>query len=284
MKNYYTCLGIPENSSIEQINEAYKKLAQKYHPDKNDNDAYFNTLFKDINDAKQILTDAEKKSEYDLALVNYSDAYDLFNNQRLEDEFNRKQRRTQLEKGADRKRSLFMFFGVIVFLCTAVFLWAEINNENIFSNDKSKKSFAIKESLAEAPLAAQYDNPTTKSKEVFENDKKVKASSIETNTIKRSKHITEKTRPTSAWRDFTYQELLDILQLISTVKLRNNFTSNCITIKKAKNSNVDSNFKIATFLQKHGFIISGRETTSTVLHEYKVDFNGVCLNLTIGTN
>lgn len=60
MKNYYSLLGIEENASIEQINEAYRKLAQKFHPDRNNNDPYFTSLFKQINDAKQILTDPEK--------------------------------------------------------------------------------------------------------------------------------------------------------------------------------------------------------------------------------
>ena len=62
MKDYYKILGVSSNSSQEEIKKAYYKLAHKYHPDKGGGDE---KRFKEINEAYQILSDKEKKSQYD---------------------------------------------------------------------------------------------------------------------------------------------------------------------------------------------------------------------------
>jgi len=62
MKNYYKILGVSKNSSQEEIKKAYYKLAHKHHPDKSGGDE---KKFKEINEAYQILSDKEKKSQYD---------------------------------------------------------------------------------------------------------------------------------------------------------------------------------------------------------------------------
>lgn len=68
MKNYYDVLGINQDASKEQVREAYKKLSARIHPDKNDGDNYFSELFKNINEANQILSDHHKRTEYDFKL------------------------------------------------------------------------------------------------------------------------------------------------------------------------------------------------------------------------
>jgi DnaJ family protein A protein 2 len=67
----YDKLGVPTNSSIEDINKAYKKLAIKMHPDKNPNDPDANAKFQEINQAKEILTNDEKKRIYDQVGMDY---------------------------------------------------------------------------------------------------------------------------------------------------------------------------------------------------------------------
>ncbi len=64
-KDYYSVLGIDRGSSEEQIKKAYKKLALKYHPDRNKNDKKAEEKFKEINEAYQVLGDSEKRSQYD---------------------------------------------------------------------------------------------------------------------------------------------------------------------------------------------------------------------------
>jgi len=68
MKNHYQTLGIKRDTSTVDIKIAYRKLALKFHPDKNDGDKYFEERFKEIQEAYEILHDVNKKVRYD---VNY---------------------------------------------------------------------------------------------------------------------------------------------------------------------------------------------------------------------
>ncbi|WP_374440216.1 J domain-containing protein [Epilithonimonas sp.] len=65
MKDYYYFLGIPQDASAEDIKKAYRKLSLKYHPDKNDNDAFFSERFREIQEAYETLTDAARRKLYD---------------------------------------------------------------------------------------------------------------------------------------------------------------------------------------------------------------------------
>jgi molecular chaperone DnaJ len=64
-KDFYSTLGVSKDSSNEQIKKSYKKLAFKYHPDRNKGDKKSEEKFKEINEAYQILGDPQKKSQYD---------------------------------------------------------------------------------------------------------------------------------------------------------------------------------------------------------------------------
>ena len=64
-KNYYTVLGLEKSASAEQIKKAYRKLALKYHPDKNPGDKAAEERFKEITEAYAVLSDPEKKKQYD---------------------------------------------------------------------------------------------------------------------------------------------------------------------------------------------------------------------------
>jgi len=68
MINYYQILGLNENASQEDIKTAFKKKAVLYHPDKHQGDASMEETFKQINLAHQTLSNAYKKSNYDLML------------------------------------------------------------------------------------------------------------------------------------------------------------------------------------------------------------------------
>jgi curved DNA-binding protein CbpA len=65
LKDYYYILGVEHNSTDEQIKIAYKKLAIKFHPDKNPGDEFFVERFKDIQEAYDILSNPLKRRAYD---------------------------------------------------------------------------------------------------------------------------------------------------------------------------------------------------------------------------
>lgn len=63
--DYYKTLGVDKKASPEEIKKAFRKLAVKYHPDRNPNDKAAEDKFKEINEAYAVLSDPKKKEEYD---------------------------------------------------------------------------------------------------------------------------------------------------------------------------------------------------------------------------
>ena len=67
-KNYYDVLGVNKNASADEIKSAYRKLAKQYHPDFHPGDAAAAEKFKEINEANEVLSDEQKRRQYDYEL------------------------------------------------------------------------------------------------------------------------------------------------------------------------------------------------------------------------
>lgn len=72
-KDYYELLGVKRDATDEQIRQAYRKLARKYHPDVNPGDKVAENKFKEINEANEVLSDPEKRKRYDQLGANWKD-------------------------------------------------------------------------------------------------------------------------------------------------------------------------------------------------------------------
>ena len=70
-KDYYSTLGVDKNATTEEIKKAYRKLAMKYHPDRNPGDKSAEEKFKEITEANEVLSNPDKRKKYDQLGANW---------------------------------------------------------------------------------------------------------------------------------------------------------------------------------------------------------------------
>src|SRR6187455_1403076 len=64
-RDYYEVLGVNKTASADEIKKAYRKVAMQYHPDRNPGDKSSEEKFKEAAEAFEVLSDADKKAQYD---------------------------------------------------------------------------------------------------------------------------------------------------------------------------------------------------------------------------
>jgi len=101
--DYYQTIGLLPDSTAEEIKKAYRKLAMQYHPDRNRSNPESEEHLKEINEAYQILGDAEKRRRYDLLRRQRLNGH-VFYERDIDDDFVTVLRKFS-QRGFDRKRS-----------------------------------------------------------------------------------------------------------------------------------------------------------------------------------
>ena len=64
-EDFYKVLGVEKNASTQEIKKAYRKLALKYHPDRNPGDKTAEEKFRKVSEAYEVLSNDEKRAKYD---------------------------------------------------------------------------------------------------------------------------------------------------------------------------------------------------------------------------
>ena len=64
-RDYYEVLGLSKGASAEEIKKSYRKVAMQYHPDRNPGDKAAEEKFKEAAEAYEVLSDADKRAQYD---------------------------------------------------------------------------------------------------------------------------------------------------------------------------------------------------------------------------
>jgi molecular chaperone DnaJ len=88
-QGHYAILGVSQNANFQEIRKSYRKLAKKYHPDRNKSPNAEETI-KKINQAFEVLSDRRKRKQYDLEASNIFDARDSKYKENLSDQNQRK--------------------------------------------------------------------------------------------------------------------------------------------------------------------------------------------------
>src|ERR1051325_7184400 len=76
-KDYYEVLGVPRTATDDEIRKAFRKLARKYHPDVAKDKKTAEDKFKEINEAYEVLGDAQKRKKYDALGENWKQGADF---------------------------------------------------------------------------------------------------------------------------------------------------------------------------------------------------------------
>src|SRR6202165_6355204 len=74
-KDYYDVIGVPRTATEDQIRKEYRRLARKYPPDVNPGDKSAEEKFKEINEAYEVLSDADKRKKYDTLGPNWQEQF-----------------------------------------------------------------------------------------------------------------------------------------------------------------------------------------------------------------
>lgn len=161
MKNHYTTLGIPELASQEEAKVAFKRLAVEFHPDKNPNNPVAEELFKQINEAYQVLSNPVMKERYDITL-RFAYSYSYYVNQRPKEAHQNFQRYHTAQPKDSKNTNLY---STLISIAFVAYMFLIVNSVHDFLSRiyyyqalQNIESQNYTEAIDELSYAIAYDN------------------------------------------------------------------------------------------------------------------------------
>jgi curved DNA-binding protein CbpA len=277
MKNYYNILGIAEDATSKTINEAYKKLAQKFHPDRNPDDDFFATWFKEINEAKQVLGDEEERAEYDYKLNNYAEAYELLKHQQAEDNFERSARRKRFLRTKSARKKWWMI-GAFMVIAAGAFIMLQDSDSKAFADTDTGSSF-VRTELSNQPVYNQQTSDVNRPEPVAAAQESAAPVSTAGKFLPATTEEKSKPKPSklTGKRALNKREVTFILHRLKAEKAING-----VQVLQTSTTNIKTDFAIARILKEHGYIITGREIIKGNQHGINILINGNLAKVIIG--
>ena len=281
MKNYYNILGVPENASDIAIAEAYKKLAIKFHPDKNSGDLFFAERFKQVNEAYQVLAKKDERKNYDEMLFNYLDAYEILKQQQHNEQLNRSVNRKKINLHNKTNYSWWMI-GCVAIVCAGILFWLKDSNNKgftkgeVYLNEQDTSAVVVETTAHSLPqhkgimVSIKANTPGTSA--AIHPQVKPGNETRKTNAI-----IVEKQTVAVEGRSLKSDEIDTIINQLQTKN-----SNKGVRVTQSSNSNIQKDFAIVLILQKNGFKIAGRNYTTQNFNGIQINETGDYLNVIIG--
>ncbi|WP_418602697.1 DnaJ domain-containing protein [Hwangdonia sp.] len=140
MRNYYQILGVDRKANGLEIKKSYRKLATKFHPDKNDGDTFFESRFKEIQEAYEVLSNSTKKVGYDEKLDDFLNRKPNSTTKKKEPSQNQEPKKKDYEK-KNKPSIKTTIFIVLVIIISIIFYNKSFDNifpQTTEQNDKDQ--------------------------------------------------------------------------------------------------------------------------------------------------
>ena len=173
MMNYYQILEIPESANLYEIKSAYKRLAMQFHPDRNPGDGEAEERFKQVNNAYQVLSDLQSRTQYDIQIsfqqyqqtATYTDSTNSYSssyrNGRYRNPYHKEQNGNNGNTYEERRKAEKQDFAVAILLIVSMLaiIGLYIGVTSYVNMRKADEERAFKEAqLAKARMYLQGEN------------------------------------------------------------------------------------------------------------------------------
>jgi curved DNA-binding protein CbpA len=218
-KTYYEKFGIKENASLLEIKRAYRKLALKYHPDRNGGDKKAENIFKQVNNIYETLSDIESRKKYDVELNRKRDtkrhytstSHSYQKKQSYQQTYNSQKQETNYSSGQNSSSKRYEtvekdYSGYVILVTVGVLFFAIYfsssttnisSKSNSSSSDYNSSSINSNYSIENSPATGEINFGSSKPKKVLLKDT-VNIVSSNPNIYKQPKTNTEKKEPANS--------------------------------------------------------------------------------------